>query len=207
MRRQPGNPVSSLTGNGSAKPSGPVNQPLGQKTGVLFVDPDPLTQVMMQLGLERNGFAVRIAPTGREALEIYREHGQDIAVLVLDVRATGYGGPQNLVALRDMNPNVPICVLCGNEDEYSPDMLLACGATYIVHKPFLMDELANSLRMLVQGVPVNYLPSGRASAWCHSHREAYSASEQDDAADRNVNVHCLGVERTATVRQKAATRR
>ena len=48
-----------------------VRQPC-EKPGVLVVDEDHLVRIMVQLGLERNGFDVWLARSGREAIDLYR---------------------------------------------------------------------------------------------------------------------------------------
>ena len=41
-----------------------------------------------------------------------------------------------------------------------PDELVQRGAAYVIAKPFHLDELANILRLVAQGVPADLLPSG-----------------------------------------------
>ena len=130
-----------------------------RKPGVLVVDDEHLVRVMVQLGLERSGFDVMAACDGREAIELYRAHREDIAVVLLDVRMPGLDGPKTLDALRQLDPNVSACFMSGDFGAYDPDQLIERGAAYVIAKPFFLDELANILRLLVNGASADLFPS------------------------------------------------
>jgi hypothetical protein len=51
-----------------------------EKPGVLVVDDAHIVRVMVQLGLERNGFGVWLASGGREAIRLYRGLAEDGAM-------------------------------------------------------------------------------------------------------------------------------
>src|SRR5258707_543209 len=78
-----------------------VRQPCA-KPGVLVVDDEHLVRIMVQLGLEQNGFEVWPASNGRKAVRLYRTHRESIGVVLLDVRMPGLDGPQTLEALREL---------------------------------------------------------------------------------------------------------
>ncbi len=137
-----------------------VRQPC-EKPAVLVVDEDHLVRIMVQLGLERNGFDVWLARSGREAIDLYRRHTKEIAVVLLDVRMPGLDGLQTLEVLRELNHEVQACFMSGDTGSYEPEELLQHGAAYVIAKPFRLDDLANILRLMAQGVPANLLPSGR----------------------------------------------
>jgi len=138
----------------------PTVRQLRNKPGVLVVDDEHLVRIMVQLGLERNGFDVWLAPNGREAVDLYRAHREEIAVVLLDVRMPGLDGPRTLDALRELNPEVLACFMSGDTGDYNPEELRHHGAAHIIAKPFLLDDLANILRLLAHGVSAELLPSG-----------------------------------------------
>ena len=161
MRQPPGklsDPPDGESRAGAAKPM--VRQPC-EKPGVLVVDEDHLVRIMVQLSLERNGFDVWLARSGREAIDLYRRHKKEIAVVLLDVRMPGPDGLQTLEALRELNSEVQACFMSGDTGTYEPKELLQRGAAYVIAKPFLLDDLTNILRLMAQGVPADLLPSGR----------------------------------------------
>jgi len=131
-----------------------------EKPGVLVVDDDHMVRIMVQLGLEQNGFDVWLAANGREGIDLYGAHREHIAVVLLDVRMPGLDGPQTLDALRGLNPEVLACFMSGDTGAYKPEDLRHYGAAYIIAKPFLLDDLVNILRLLAHGVPADLLPAG-----------------------------------------------
>jgi len=132
-----------------------------EKPGVLVVDEDHLVRIMVQLGLERNGFDVWLARNGRDAIDLYRRHTEEITVVLLDVRMPGLNGVQTLKALRELNPELPACFMIGDTDPYKPAELLQRGAAYVIAKPFLLDNLANIIRLITHGVSAELLSNGR----------------------------------------------
>lgn len=134
---------------------------LRDKPGVLVVDDDHLVRGIVQLGLERNGFDVRMAAGGREAIQLYRTHRDSIALVLLDVRMPGLDGPQTLRALREMNPEIVACFMTGAAGGYDADELLQFGAAQLIAKPFLISELVDSLRQLIRAAHADLLVTGR----------------------------------------------
>ena len=132
---------------------------IGAKPGVLVVDDEHMVRIMVQLGLERNGFEVLLASNGREAIELFQTHRQAIAVVLLDVRMPDFDGVQTLDSLRELDREVPACFMSDDTGTYEPDELLQRGASYVIAKPFQLDELANVLGLLASRAPSDFLPS------------------------------------------------
>jgi two-component system, OmpR family, response regulator len=137
----------------------PTVQQVHGTPGVLVVDDDYLVRILVQRRLERDGFDVWLASNGWEAIHRYRTHRDRIAVVLLDVHMPGLDGPATLDALRRLNPEVLVCLMSGDPGDYDPQELLQRGATGIIAKPFQINQLANHLRLLTQGVPAGRLPS------------------------------------------------
>lgn len=152
-----------LTAKSRAGDGEPTAQLPREKPGVLVVDDDHLVRIMVQLGLERNGFDVWLACNGREAVDLYRAHRDSIGVVLLDVCMPGLDWPATLDALRQLNPEVLACFMSGGPGHYEPEDLRRRGAVCVIAKPFLLNELASTLRLLTHGVPADLLPSGGAN--------------------------------------------
>jgi CheY-like chemotaxis protein len=128
-----------------------------EKPGVLIVDDEHFMRIILQLGLERNGFNGWLASSGQEAIQLYREHSEQIAVVLLDVCMPGMDGPQTLVALRQLNPEVRACFMSGNPGRYDEKELRQRGAALVIAKPFDLNELAKKLRQLTPDTPADPL--------------------------------------------------
>jgi CheY-like chemotaxis protein len=145
------------TENGTPAPAeqvapGPRQQP-ADKPGVLVVDDEPLLLAVLKTGFRQRGFEVWVAAGGTEALELYRFHKKDIAVVLLDVHMPGLDGPRTLAALRRINPDVRCCFMTGNLGLYTEEELLALGAVLLFPKPFDLTGMTEALWRLAAERP------------------------------------------------------
>jgi CheY-like chemotaxis protein len=127
--------------------------PQPKKPGVLVVDGDQLARTRRKRGLERNGWNIWLAADGYEAVELYWDHKENIAVVVLDDCMPGLGGPETLEALRSLNSEVLVCLMSVEPDGYGPEDLLPVGAPHVFAKPIRPDQFAQLLHQLVANRP------------------------------------------------------
>jgi CheY-like chemotaxis protein len=122
-----------------------------EKVGVLVVDDSNLVRTMVQLCLERSGFNVWAASSGREAIDLYREHQDHIAVVLLDVQMPGLDGPATLDCLRELNSEIVACFMSGDTGAYRPEDLIRRSAAPIIAKPFMPSDLVDTLWHVAHG--------------------------------------------------------
>jgi CheY-like chemotaxis protein len=120
--------------------------PVHEKPVVLVVEDDKAVGMMLDLALRDYGFVVRLAASGSEAVELYREHHQSIALVLMDVQMLGMDGPATLAAIQTVNPEVPCCFMSGHTGKYSTKELLDMGAAHVLSKPFV--SLSQLTRLL-----------------------------------------------------------
>lgn len=85
--------------------------------------------------------AVRVS----EALALQRDQGVDIAVI--DLTLPDATGAEAMLALRALQPDLPIVVVTGSSDPQVPDSVLGLGAQDFVHKDRLLEgQLARAVR-------------------------------------------------------------
>jgi CheY-like chemotaxis protein len=118
---------------------------------ILIVDDDPLIRSLFTAYLPGQGFEVWRAASGAEAVELYRKHGGDFDVVLLDVRMPGLNGPQTLALLRELDADVRCCFMSGDIGDYTEDDLFALGALAVVAKPFSLSALVRRLRQVAAG--------------------------------------------------------
>ncbi len=99
----------------------------GARLGVLLADDEPAIRNVLALALRAQGFAVRAAAGGHEAVAAYREHRAAIDVVLLDVQMPDLDGPGALAELRRIDPAVRCCLMSGNPGAYTAEMLRAAG--------------------------------------------------------------------------------
>jgi len=114
---------------------------------ILVVEDESGVRGLLEFALKHHGFAVRSATEGKEAAGLYGRHHTTIDVVLLDVQMPGLDGPETLVELRRVDPNVRFVFMSGNTGRYTAEQLRALGAACILPKPFSsMDEVVRILR-------------------------------------------------------------
>lgn len=106
---------------------------------ILLVDDDPKLLEIVSVSLGRQGYKVRTAATGREALETAA--GSPPHLLILDIDLPDMSGIDVLDAIRDDHETLPVLVLSGQNDVDSRVAALDGGADEFINKPVSLREL------------------------------------------------------------------
>jgi DNA-binding response OmpR family regulator len=118
---------------------------------VLVVDDEAAIREALERALRLEGFAVRTAAGGIEALE---EIGRDQpAVVLLDVTMPDLDGVQVIKRLRGQGSDIPICVLSARNEVDDRVRGLQAGADDYLVKPFALEELVARLHALLRRRP------------------------------------------------------
>jgi len=102
---------------------------------------------MLDVALRQYGVDVRLATTGKEAVELYREHHERIALILLDVQMPGMDGPATFRELRK-NPAtaaIPVLLLTAKVQGTDQRRFADLGVEAVLFKPF--DPLALSTQI------------------------------------------------------------
>lgn len=108
------------------------------KSRVAVVDDDRYIREMLELGLAREGFSVRTAADGQQALALVKEWEPE--VIVLDVMMPKIDGFALLPMLRQVS-QAPILMLTAKGELADKVSGLSAGADDYLVKPFEFDEL------------------------------------------------------------------
>jgi DNA-binding response OmpR family regulator len=108
---------------------------------ILVVDDDPEILAMLRDFLEGEGFAIRTATNGAEALEALEDLAP--ALILLDMRMPVLDGWAFAAQLRERQVAYPIVVMTAAESARS--WAEEIGATGYIAKPFDVDELLQTI--------------------------------------------------------------
>jgi CheY-like chemotaxis protein len=133
-------------------PNRGVEQPaiahsLPEPYGVLIVDDEEIIRNILALFMRKRGIPTWLVSDGNEAVEIYREHADEIGMVLLDVRMHGMDGPTTFLKLKELNPALVGYFMSGNWDPYTEEMLLDLGAVALLAKPFRLSQIDEIVKM------------------------------------------------------------
>jgi hypothetical protein len=130
--------------------------PLSGRETILLVDDEIAVLKLGRAILEHQGYRVLLAPDGQEALTIYGEHDNEIAVVILDMMMPNLNGLQTLRQLKQLNPAVKVLMTTGSYSDELEDSALAEGVEAVLQKPYSLDELVRVVeRMLAHEPPAS----------------------------------------------------
>jgi DNA-binding response OmpR family regulator len=115
---------------------------------VLIVEDEARIADFLAKGLRRQGYEVRCARTGSEALALTRgtRPGPPIDLIVLDLGLPDIDGLEVLRALRASGSDVPVIVLTARTEESDRVEALRLGAAEYHTKPLPFPDLLGSVR-------------------------------------------------------------
>ena len=133
-----------------AAPHAPADTALAaDRSRILVVDDEELVRDVVCRMLERLGYDPVAVSSGQEALNYYRDDGEEVAAVIIDFRMPGMDGRQCFGALKAMDPDVRAVVATGGGTEESMQDLLDEGLAALVKKPFEIGGLDATLRRVL----------------------------------------------------------
>ncbi len=116
---------------------------------ILFVDDEASIRRLGQTILEHHGYTVLLAKDGEEALEVFQREHKQIRLVVLDLTMPRMSGREILKQLLHLDPKMRILISSGHQIPSDGNQLQALGRVEFVPKPYRPDDLARSVRKLL----------------------------------------------------------
>ncbi len=110
---------------------------------VLVVDDEPAARSGLEILLKQEGFDVRTAGSGADALESWAEQPADL--VVTDLRMPGMDGLELVARLHDLEPTLPVIVVTSDSEVATAVAAVRAGANDYLTKPIDLDALLVSI--------------------------------------------------------------
>lgn len=117
---------------------------------ILLVEDEPDVRTLLVEALCATGFDVIDAPNGLAALDIFRDVGQRVDVLVTDVVMPQCGGVELVRAVRGLCPGMPAVLMSGYATDDQATELRPDAITRFIQKPFGADALRLAVGELIK---------------------------------------------------------
>ena len=114
---------------------------------ILLVDDEEIMRAVAGEMLEVLGYQVVLCTNGREAVDYYRDHAEEVDLVILDMIMPVMGGYEAFNAMREINPAILAILASGYSYDGTVQAALDAGVRHFIPKPF---ELANLSEVLIQ---------------------------------------------------------
>lgn len=121
---------------------------LSGKEKVLVVDDDEGVRKVMRLSLQHFGYTVDVAESAKEAISLFDSAEPRYDLVILDMLMPEISGKDLFLMLRDKQPDLRMLLVSGYVSEKVVKSLLKQGNCAFLPKPFTVEELSESIRLL-----------------------------------------------------------
>ena len=123
--------------------------PRGNGETVLVVEDESSILTITTQTLQAFGYRVLTATDGAEALAIYAEHKNEIAVVLTDMMMPILDGPSTIQALMRINPRIKIVAASGLNANGGVPKARGSGVKHFLTKPYTAGTLLKTLRAIL----------------------------------------------------------
>jgi two-component system cell cycle sensor histidine kinase/response regulator CckA len=117
---------------------------------VLVVDDEELILRSAKRALETLGYSTLLAANGKDAIEVFERHKDELILVILDLTMPVMDGETTFHKLRAIDNRIPILLSSGHTREGKAEELLQAGAAAFVQKPFDVYKLFESILAATQ---------------------------------------------------------
>jgi PAS domain S-box-containing protein len=143
----PADAAAKSNGDAAARKAG---LPRGNGEMVLFVDDDERLRTVAESTLKQFGYRVLLAANGAEAVALYAQHREQIAIVLTDMTMPVMDGPSSIVALKVLYPGVKIIGSSGFSSNGGDAKARSAGIKHFIPKPYTAEALLNILSLALR---------------------------------------------------------
>jgi CheY-like chemotaxis protein len=120
----------------------------GTETIRLVDDEKTVLEVSREM-LESVGYRIYVAGSGQEAIAVYTEKRNEIALVILDMIMPGISGEATFDRLREINPEVKVLLSSGYSIDSQAQQILDRGCNGFSQKPFTLSDISHKIREIL----------------------------------------------------------
>lgn len=145
------------------EPRGKESAPESEWRGsgcILVVDDDNVIRNLAKNMLERGGFTVLTANDGEDALRVFREHHEEVSLVLLDMTMPRMNGEETFRELTQIRADIPVIISSGYGEQETMGQFREKGIAGFIQKPYQTRDLMRVLRGILDPTPPT--PAARA---------------------------------------------
>ena len=110
-------------------------------SAALVIDDEQVVRALAHTVLSGKGMRVWTADNGKAGVELFREHNQELSVVVLDLTMPVMGGEEALALLKQINPNIPVILSSGYDESEAERRFSGLKPARFLQKPYTSERL------------------------------------------------------------------
>jgi len=135
---------------GAAVDKSPESTIISGDASVLLIDDEDAIRSYIKKRLEQFGYRVMTAENGVKGLKLYKEHHDDIDVVLLDMIMPTMPGRETYQALKEINSDVKVIVMSGFSKTEKVSDIMNGGAATFIQKPFRIQDLTQAIHDVLE---------------------------------------------------------
>ena len=116
---------------------------------VLLVEDEEMVLDTIEQYLKKMGFDVLTAPSGKQAIRVYKKNKAEVDIVLLDMIMPGFSGGKTYAALREINPDIKVLLSSGYSLDGAASEILESGCDGFIQKPFTIEQLSQKLKEIL----------------------------------------------------------
>jgi two-component system cell cycle sensor histidine kinase/response regulator CckA len=116
-------------------------QKMGRSKCVLLVDDEEVILDVGTMMLEKIGYQVLGARNSAEAVEIFKQSGNEIDLVLLDLKLPDESGAETFKKIRAIDPDARVILSTGYNETQEVFELMDLGCRGMLQKPFSLERL------------------------------------------------------------------
>jgi len=120
---------------------------------ILLVDDEEQIIAMEQQMLEHLGYRVTVSTDSESALNVFAQHPDNFDLVITDMTMPHLTGDRLARKLIDIKPGLPVILCTGFNESITEEKALSMGIQKFVMKPVVKNELASTIRAVLDSPP------------------------------------------------------
>lgn len=121
----------------------------GQEATILLVEDDAQVRRVLRRIVESQGYKVHMAADGEEAVTVFHQYADEIALVVMDIVMPGKNGRQAYGEMSALKPGLPVILISGYAADFIDDADFALECLHFISKPIQPGILAAKIREIL----------------------------------------------------------
>ena len=113
---------------------------------ILLVDDEKTVRTVGRLMLQKAGFNTLLAADGREAVDLFRDHAEQVSCVLLDLTMPHMSGEETFQQLRQIRPDVKVILSSGYNEHEVVDRFAGKELAGFIQKPYQRERLLSTIR-------------------------------------------------------------